>query len=250
MKNSIGHTQTHRSWIGPIALAPRFRRTRGGQYIARAIRKRPTARRTAIGNSLKRSTDIALASGAVVAMSPLLLGLGLLMKAQMPGPILYGHERVGHRGRRFRCWKLRTMHQDGDAILERHLASDPAARAEWEETRKLTDDPRVTPLGRVLRELSLDELPQFLNVIAGDMSLVGPRPVVADELERYGSSRRHYLSLRPGVTGLWQVSGRNETCYSRRVALDRYYASRWSPALDAAILARTVPAVVAKRGAR
>ncbi|MFW5655448.1 MAG: sugar transferase [Roseicyclus sp.] len=197
----------------------------------------------------KRSADIVLAGSALVMLSPLFLGLFLLMKARMPGPFLYAHERVGHGGRRFRCLKLRTMCMDGDAVLRRHLAADPDARREWDETRKLRNDPRVTPLGRVLRELSLDELPQFLNVVAGDMSLVGPRPVVADELDRYGMSRRHYVSVRPGVTGLWQISGRNETSYARRVALDRYYASRRSHALDLAILVRTVPAVVASRGA-
>jgi exopolysaccharide production protein ExoY len=214
----------------------------------RSPARAPDAPATGV-DPLKRSTDILLATLAVIALAPLFLGLFLLIKTRMPGPVFFGHERIGQGGRRFRCLKLRTMHVDGDALLRRHLASDAQARREWAETRKLRCDPRITPLGHVLRRLSLDELPQFLNVIAGDMSLVGPRPVVADELDRYGSSLRHYTRVRPGVTGLWQVSGRNEISYARRVALDRYYACRRSHLLDIVILAKTLPAVLASRGA-
>ncbi|MBS1302162.1 sugar transferase [Loktanella sp. SALINAS62] len=203
----------------------------------------------AVGGVAKRTIDVSLAAIALLALLPLLIGLYLLIKLQMPGPFLYGHERIGHSGRRFRCWKLRTMHVDGDEILRKHIANDSSARAEWLATRKLRDDPRVTPLGQVLRAYSLDELPQFFNVIAGDMSLVGPRPVVSEELDRYGSSRRYYLMARPGVTGLWQISGRTETSYSRRIAFDRYYTARRNIGLDIVILVKTVPAVVASRGA-
>lgn len=202
-----------------------------------------------VGGVGKRLLDITLATAALVALSPLLVGLYLLMKVQTPGPFLYGHERIGQGGRRFRCWKLRTMHVNGDEILRDHIARNHAAHAEWLATRKLRNDPRVTPLGQVLRSYSLDELPQFFNVVVGDMSLVGPRPVVHDELGRYGYSRRHYLQVRPGVTGLWQISGRSEISYSRRIAFDRYYATRRSNSLDIAILAKTIPAVIASRGA-
>jgi exopolysaccharide production protein ExoY len=222
---------------------------RPSTWNASVRRKRMSTFEAPVGGPAKRFLDVSLATTALVALSPLLVGLACLMKLQTPGPLLYGHERIGHAGRRFRCWKLRTMHVDGDEILRKYIANNPSARAEWLATRKLRDDPRVTPLGQVLRSFSLDELPQFYNVIVGDMSLVGPRPVVKEELGRYGTSRRHYLKVRPGLTGLWQVSGRSETTYSRRVAIDRLYATRRSNGLDIAILAKTLPAVIASRGA-
>ena len=164
------------------------------------------------------------------------------------GPVFYGHPRIGRDGRPFRCLKFRTMVVNGDAVLERYLRSDPSIRAEWDATRKLRDDPRVTRLGAVMRQFSIDELPQLINVVRGEMSLVGPRPVVRGELDRYGRSAAHYLSVRPGLTGLWQVSGRSDTTYRRRVACDRLYVQRWSLARDIAIVARTVPIVCLSRG--
>ena len=136
------------------------------------------------------------------------------------------------------------MRADGDEVLKRHLDLNPAARAEWEETRKLRDDPRVTAVGQTLRKLSLDELPQLINVLRGEMSFVGPRPVVSDELSRYGLSNRYYLRARPGITGLWQVSGRSNTSYARRIAFDRVYVLKSGTAMDMSILARTLPAVI------
>src|SRR5690606_5975025 len=133
-------------------------------------------------------------------------------------------------------------------VLQAYLSENPEAQAEWEATRKLKNDPRVTPVGAVLRKLSLDELPQFLNILAGEMSIVGPRPVVQEELERYGSAAVFYLKSRPGLTGLWQVSGRNDVSYATRVAFDRYYVENWSLAQDIRIIAKTVPAVCLSRG--
>lgn len=200
------------------------------------------------GSQLKRLMDTFIASIAVLALAPLLMLVALMVRFTSPGPILYGHKRVGHNGRTFRCWKFRSMVTDADKALARHLDASPEARREWEETHKLRNDPRITPIGQVLREKSIDELPQLFNVLMGDMSLVGPRPVVKDELSRYGSSARHYLSARPGVTGLWQVSGRSETDYARRVALDRAYVQNCGILMDMKILLQTIPVVLKARG--
>lgn len=201
-----------------------------------------------LGGRTKRAADAALAAASLITFLPLLALLCLAIKLKSPGPVFYGHERIGLRGKPFRCWKLRTMVCDGEAILEAHFASDPEARREWEETRKLTDDPRVTALGKILRTYSVDELPQLINVLFGDMSFVGPRPVVKDELERYGPYVQAYLSARPGITGLWQTSGRSDTSYEYRVALDDRYGREWSFATDIRILLRTIPVVLGARG--
>lgn len=179
-----------------------------------------------------------------------MLGLALLIKGSDKGPLLYGHRRVGFKGREFKCWKFRTMVVNGDEILEQHFRKHPADLIIWNTQRKLTNDPRVTPIGRVLRKLSLDELPQLLNVLNGEMSLVGPRPVVQDELAHYGSTARFYLATRPGLTGLWQVSGRSDTTYAERVRLDRHYVSRWNLLSDIRIIAKTVPALLSSKGAQ
>ncbi len=202
-----------------------------------------------IGGMAKRVFDIALAIVAIVLLSPLLFGVAMLIKLTSPGPVFYGHARVGFNGRLFKCWKFRTMVVNSDAVLARHLRDDPEAWREWDETFKLRDDPRVLPLGRVLRKLSIDELPQLYNILIGEMSVVGPRPVVKAELQRYGSAVRHYIAARPGLTGLWQVSGRSDTSYRLRTVLDRFYVARQSLLLDIWIVIRTVPAVLASRGA-
>ena len=197
----------------------------------------------------KRILDVTIALVALLVALPTFLGIMLLVKLDSSGPVFYGHPRIGRGGRTFRCWKFRTMQMNGDLLLSERLAGSAALRREWEETQKLHDDPRITPLGRILRKLSIDELPQFFNVLCGDMSVVGPRPVVESELTRYGSSVRHYLSLRPGITGMWQIGGRSDTSYARRVAFDRLYAQSHSIGLDLWIVLRTVPAVLASRGA-
>lgn len=197
-----------------------------------------------VGGWTKRALDLVISLTLLILFSPLIAGLALLVKVSSPGPVFYAHWRIGYGNRPFRCLKLRTMRTDGDVVLQEHFKRHPEARQEWEETRKLRDDPRVTPVGHVLRKLSLDELPQLLNVVRGEMSLVGPRPVPSDELQRYGRSSRFYLRARPGITGLWQVSGRNKTSYARRVAYDRSYVTQFSTARDIAILAQTVPAAL------
>lgn len=203
---------------------------------------------SALGGWSKRITDSVLAGAALIAFLPLFVLLALAIKMSSPGPVLFGHERIGLRGEKFRCWKLRTMVTNGDTVLEAHLAAHPEARREWIETRKLIQDPRVTPLGEVLRKYSVDELPQLINVLRGEMSFVGPRPVVDDELQRYGPHAQAYLSARPGITGLWQTSGRSDTSYEYRVALDDRYVRDWSFGEDIRILLRTIPVVLRARG--
>lgn len=200
------------------------------------------------GGLFKRGFDIAGALAGIVLLSPLLLMLAALVKFSDGGRIFYGHRRIGRNGAVFRCWKFRTMVENGDEVLMAYLAANPAEREEWSASRKLQNDPRVTRVGVVLRKLSLDELPQVLNILRGEMSFVGPRPVVKDELELYGTAAPYYLSTRPGLTGLWQVSGRNDVSYGARVAFDRHYVENWSFVSDLKILVRTVPAVFMSRG--
>jgi len=201
-----------------------------------------------LGGAVKRGFDMLGALAGLVVLSPLLILIGLLVKLSDGGPAFYGHTRIGRGGRLFRCLKFRTMVADGDAVLAAHFVSNHEAAAEWAATRKLKDDPRVTRVGTVLRKLSLDELPQIINILRGDMSIVGPRPVVREELDHYGKSAVFYLKSRPGLTGLWQVSGRSDVSYDTRVAFDRHYVENWSMVEDIKIIARTVPAVFLSRG--
>jgi lipopolysaccharide/colanic/teichoic acid biosynthesis glycosyltransferase len=166
-----------------------------------------------------------------------------------PGPILFSHRRIRRHGEFFTMWKFRTMCINSGEVLEQHLAVHNAARAEWRTTHKLKCDPRVTRVGRFLRKTSLDELPQLWNVLNGTMSLVGPRPIVAAEVEKYGEQFSDYCAVKPGITGLWQVSGRSELSYQQRVELDRQYAQTWSLRTDAKILLRTWSSVVNRDGA-
>jgi Undecaprenyl-phosphate galactose phosphotransferase WbaP len=197
----------------------------------------------------KRALDILGAGVGLVLLSPFFLIVALMVRAD-GGPAFFAHQRVGRGGKLFGCLKFRSMVIDSQARLEALLANDPAARAEWEATRKLKNDPRITRIGRFLRSTSLDELPQLINVLRGEMSLVGPRPVQEAEIDRYyGASAAHYMAVRPGITGLWQVSGRSETSYESRVALDVSYVSRPSLLADLSILLRTPVAVLSRRGA-
>jgi exopolysaccharide production protein ExoY len=197
----------------------------------------------------KRALDILGASALLLATLPVFLILAIMVKMD-GGKVFYAHERVGRGGRLFGCLKFRSMVADADRRLAMLLERDPVARAEWESTRKLKNDPRVTWVGRFLRGTSLDELPQIINVLRGDMSLVGPRPVQAAELAAYyGQAAQHYLAVRPGITGPWQVSGRNDTSYAQRVALDVAYVMHPSLTNDIRILLRTPGAVLARRGA-
>lgn len=198
---------------------------------------------------VKRSMDVALSLSALVFGLPLLAAVAAAVKLSSPGPVLFGHARLGRDGRSFKTWKFRTMRIDADAALANHLAVDPEARQEWERDHKLRNDPRVTPIGNFLRRTSLDELPQLWNVLVGEMSLVGPRPIVNVETARYGRTYRLYAEVRPGITGLWQVSGRNNTTYEERVRYDNFYVRNWSLWLDIHILARTIRVILARDGA-
>jgi exopolysaccharide production protein ExoY len=185
---------------------------------------------------------------ALIFLAPLLVVISCLLAGTSKGPIVYRHKRTGFRGKEFNCLKFRTMSANSERLLEIYLEQNLDARKEWEEKRKLTRDPRVTPFGALLRQTSLDELPQLFNVIRGDMSLVGPRPVPQHELDFYGSYSEFYLKTRPGLTGAWQVTGRSNTSYAERVALDVEYVCGWSFWVDMKILIRTVPAVTMARG--
>ena len=196
---------------------------------------------------LKRAFDIAGAAVLLVLTAPLFAWL--TWELRKTGPAYFGHRRVGERGREFRCYKFRTMVPNADEVLAELLRTDPEARAEWEKDFKLRNDPRVTRLGAFLRKTSLDELPQLWNVLRGDMSLVGPRPIVRAEMERYREDLDYYLGVRPGITGLWQVSGRNDVDYASRVQLDAWYVRNWSLWYDIVILMQTLRVVLRRDGA-
>lgn len=196
-----------------------------------------------LGAIAKRMMDIGIAASMLLILTPLLAIVAMLVRRQMGASVIYAQQRVGRGGDLFWCYKFRTMVANGDPILKAHLAANPDARKEWDERRKLKDDPRVTRLGHLLRKSSLDELPQLFNVLIGDMSCVGPRPVVAAEIQRYGVHRADYESVRPGLTGAWQVSGRSLLSYDERVQLDADYVQHWSLRRDIVILLKTIPAV-------
>ena len=202
------------------------------------------------GRAIKRGFDIVGSLTLIAVLLPVLPVLALIVRKD-GGPALYRHPRVGRDGRIFGCLKYRSMATSADEILRLHLQSDPRAADQWAASRKLTNDPRITRFGALLRKTSLDEVPQLFNVLRGDMSLVGPRPAVQEELDQhYGTvGREAYASAKPGITGLWQVSGRSDTSYEQRVALDIAYARDWSLSMDLKILLRTVPAVLNRRGA-
>lgn len=200
------------------------------------------------GDLTKRAFDIFGASAMLIALLPIFIIIGCVVLSD-GGSAFFGHPRVGRGGRSFRCLKFRSMVPKADVVLAELLAADASAREEWNRDFKLKNDVRVTAVGRFLRKTSLDELPQLWNVLRGDMSLVGPRPIVTKELERYGADAHYYLSVRPGVTGLWQVSGRNNVDYATRVALDVSYVKERSTLLDISILLRTFKVVFEGSGA-
>jgi exopolysaccharide production protein ExoY len=202
------------------------------------------------GAGAKRAFDITAASIMLLFALPAMFFIAVIMFSTDRGPILFSHERIGHGGKRFKCLKFRSMVVNSQEALRRHLEMFPQARAEWEATQKLRDDPRITPLGRFLRVTSLDELPQLINVIRGEMSLVGPRPIVQDEVVRYADQIEHYSAVRPGITGLWQVSGRSDVDYDQRVQLDSLYVREWSFLGDFVILIKTVKVVIMRTGSR
>lgn len=198
---------------------------------------------------LKRTFDLTLCIAGGTVLSPLILLICLLTRLSSPGPIFYGHNRIGRGGKRFKVWKFRSMVQDAENVLQAHLHHNEELRAEWNLAQKLQKDPRVTTLGRYLRKTSLDELPQLWNVVCGEMSLVGPRPIINSEIERYGAHFRQYCRVTPGITGLWQISGRNKTTYELRTQLDAYYVRNWSVTVDLYILLHTLKTVLLTEGA-
>mgnify|MGYP003116346009 CR=1 FL=1 len=198
----------------------------------------------------KRALDIAVASLALLLTAPLIITMAVLIRLQDGAPALFKQQRQGLNGEPFNCFKLRSMVPDARERLEYLLSTDPEALREWQETQKLTNDPRITSIGHFIRKTSIDELPQLINIIRGDMSLVGPRPIVENEIIKYGEYFKQYCAVRPGLTGLWQVRGRSDTSYDERVAMDVEYASNWSLLSDVKILFLTIPAVILSRGAR
>ncbi len=199
-------------------------------------------------NMLKRSLDFIGSLLLIIILSPILIIIAFLIHRD-GGSSFYAQERVGYGGKTFKCLKFRSMVVNSKQRLEEVLASCPSAREEWEKDFKLKNDPRITSIGHFLRKTSLDELPQLFNVLKGDMSLVGPRPIVEDELRRYGQLAGKYLSTRPGMTGLWQVSGRNDTTYRERVSLDCYYVDNWKIHTDIFLIIKTITVVFHGRGA-
>ena len=207
----------------------------------------PAGARPWVFSRSKRALDVALCLLALPVWLPLVAALALMVRRD-GGPAFFGHRRVGRNRRAFTCWKLRSMVPDAEARLRALVQSDPRSAQDWAAGCKLSDDPRVTRFGRFLRRTSLDELPQLWNVLRGDMSLVGPRPVTSDELVRYGAAVGGYLAVRPGLTGLWQVSGRNALCYAQRVALDCRYVSAATVRTDLHVLLLTLAEVLRRGG--
>ena len=215
----------------------------------------PIVTKAKVGTSLyakfgKRSLDILIAISAMVFLSPLIL-LCLAATAMDGAPPIFGHRRIGFNGQEFKCWKIRSMVADAEKRLQAHLDQNPEAQKEWDATRKLAHDPRITRFGQFIRKTSIDELPQLWNVLIGEMSIVGPRPVVRDELDQMyarGLGRSSYLEMRPGITGLWQVSGRNQASYNDRVAYDIEYRQEYSLKKDLQIIAKTFGAVINRTG--
>lgn len=212
--------------------------------LGRGPAEKCVSARSPVGGKTKRLMDIIVSALALTLLAPLLLFVSILILLTLKRPVFYSQLRVGYDGRLFRCYKFRSMAPDSDKVLKQYLASNPAAAEEWQRTQKLTHDPRVRFIGHLLRKSSIDELPQLYNVLRGEMSCVGPRPIVADELKRYGPARDDYLKAKPGMTGLWQVSGRNVLSYEARVVLDSTYIHNWSFMSDIGILLKTIPAVI------
>jgi lipopolysaccharide/colanic/teichoic acid biosynthesis glycosyltransferase len=238
----------HSLTVVAFNIAGQLRQRVAAATDLRAQRVHVTLGPSEASQTVKRGFDMVVGLALIVMLSPVLAALALFVKRD-GGPAVFGHLRVGLNGRKFRCLKFRSMVVNADQALKQLLETDPRARAEWEREFKLKDDPRVTRVGRFLRRTSLDELPQLWNVVRGDMSLVGPRPIIDQELERYGADVTYYLMAKPGMTGLWQVSGRSNTDYATRVSLDVAYVKNWSLTRDITILFKTFKVVVHGSGA-
>lgn len=199
---------------------------------------------------LKRIFDILFSSLVMCLFSPFFLLIAFFIKISSPGKVFFSHLRVGRGGRKFRCYKFRTMYPNAEERLKEILDGNPEKLREWTQTQKLKNDPRVTPIGKILRKTSFDEFPQFWNVFKGDLSVVGPRPVVESEIiDHFGLKAEKILSIRPGITGIWQVSGRSDTCYQTRILLDEKYVDQRSMLFDLILIIKTIPSVVLFKGA-
>lgn len=220
----------------------------GGAFLSRVLEgiatRRWVARFAFDGKTVKRLFDIVFSLAVLMLCSPLYLLIAVVVAISSPGPVFYIQERVGKNYRRFGCIKFRTMVRDADRVLAQMLEDSPEVEQEFQESFKLKDDPRITGVGKFLRYTSLDEFPQFWNVLMGDMSVVGPRPLVPEELCKYGCYIDHILTIRPGITGLWQVSGRNDIPYDRRVKIDVYYVSFHDWLLDMWVIIKTIGVVL------
>lgn len=197
---------------------------------------------------VKRTLDFLVSLAALLVLAPLILMTSLILLLLQGRPIFIAHRRIGRGGGMFPCLKFRTMVNNNEELLEKYLAANPAERAEWAATRKLKNDPRITPFGAFLRKSSIDEIPQLINIVIGHMSIVGPRPIVPSETVYYGQNYADYIRVRPGLTGLWQVSGRSDADYVKRVQLDSLYVANRSLVGDIVIMAKTIPAVLNARG--
>jgi exopolysaccharide production protein ExoY len=197
---------------------------------------------------VKHIIDVMIAAVALICIIPLFLLIAAAIKLDSAGPVLYRQSRIGRFGRPFKCLKFRSMVIGADVLLGQYLRTNESALLEWSQKQKLGSDPRVTRVGDFLRRSSLDELPQLINVLLGQMSLVGPRPIVDNEVPKYGEAINYYLSVKPGITGLWQISGRSGCTYAERVALDTMYVTNWCLLDDFKILVKTIPAVIRQRG--
>ena len=222
-----------------------------GESFGRSATRRPSSLPSSLFRYqvIKRGADLAFVVVALPVLLPVLFVVAMVVKLTSPGPIFFSHRRIGKDGAFFSMWKFRTMCVNSADVLERHLAANPAARREWNECHKLRFDPRITSVGLFLRKYSLDELPQIWNVFRAQMSLIGPRPIVAAEVEKYADAYEDYCRVKPGLTGLWQVSGRSKLTYDERVALDRRYVASWSLFADLKILLSTFKSVVNRDGA-
>lgn len=197
----------------------------------------------------KRVFDIAVGSLLLFFLAPLLIIIAVLIRLETPGPVIFAHRRLGKNGREFRCYKFRSMIVNAGGLLQQLLEHNPALLEQWKKDFKLKDDPRVTRIGYVLRKTSLDEIPQLFNVLKGEMSLVGPRPIIYEEMDRFGERARDYMMVLPGITGLWQVSGRSDIDYQERVLMDSWYVRNWSLWLDISLLFKTIGVVWSRKGA-
>lgn len=224
--------------------------TTSPRHAARALVHDDSSRRSRLlwEEHCKRWFDVGAATLGLLLLSVLIAAVAAAIILRDGRPAIIRHRRLGRNGSPFDCLKFRTMVKNADEVLRDHLAEDPLAREEWENTRKLKHDPRITPLGQVLRKTSVDELPQLLNVLRGEMSIVGPRPIVKEEVPRYRQSIHYYYATRPGLTGLWQISGRNDVTYDERVELDRVYVCQRTFSMDLLIILKTIPAVIKSRG--